>query len=229
MTGPLRITRTLALVVLIGAVAYVGATFVEVWIASRRDEVRPVQAIVVLGAAQYNGRPSAVLRARLDHAAALWRAGVAPTVVVTGGKRPGDRFTEAAASAAYLHRLGIPDEAILREVQGRNSWDSLAAAAVFLHRRGVRRVVLVSDPFHAARIRAMARELDLEAYTSPTRTSPIRGASALRQMGRETVVVALGRITGYRRLMRIDRRVQQACAAPAAGRVTCGTPRSGVV
>lgn len=228
MTGPLRLARNLSVVAFLAAATYFAATLFEVWLASRRDEARPAQAIVVLGAAQYDGRPSAVLRARLDHAAGLWRAGVAPVVVVTGGKRPGDRFTEATASATYLHQLGIPDAAILREVQGRNSWDSLAAAAVFLHRRGIRRVVLVSDPFHAARIRAMARELRMEAYTSPTRTSPIRGASALRQMGREAVIVSLGRIVGYRRLMRIDRRVQ-ACAAPGGARVGCATPRSGVV
>lgn len=228
MSGALRTSRNLAIVAFLAVATYLVATFVEVWLASRRDEARPAQAIVVLGAAQYDGRPSAVLRARLDHAAALWRAGVAPVVVVTGGKRAGDRFTEATASATYLHRLGIPDTAILREVQGRNSWDSLAAAAVFLHRRGVRRVVLVSDPFHAARIRAMARELRMEAYTSPTRTSPIRGGTALRQMGREAVIVSLGRIVGYRRLMRIDRRVQ-ACAAPTGARVGCGSPRSGVV
>jgi uncharacterized SAM-binding protein YcdF (DUF218 family) len=228
VSGPLRAARNVAVVAAIAVVAYLAATFADVWLAARRDEARPAQAIVVLGAAQYDGRPSAVLRARLDHAAALWRRRVAPLVVVTGGRRPGDRFTEATASAGYLHRLGIPDAAILREVQGRNSWDSLAAAAVFLHRRGVRRVVLVSDPFHAARIRAMARELDLEAYTSPTRTSPIRGGAALRQMGRETLVVSLGRIVGYRRLMRIDRRVQ-ACAGAAGHRVTCGSPRSGVV
>lgn len=228
MTGARRTASTLAIVALIAAAAYVALTFLEVWLASRRDEARPAQAIVVLGAAQYNGRPSAVLRARLEHAAGLWRAEVAPVVVVTGGKRPGDRFTEATASAAYLHRLGVPDTAILREVQGRTSWDSLAAAAAFLHRRGIRRVVLVSDPFHAARIRAMGRELGLEAYTSPTRTSPIRGGAALRQMGREALIVSLGRIVGYRRLMRIDREAR-ACAAPSGGQVTCGSLRSGVV
>lgn len=220
--------RAAVLTGLVALVAYLAVTFAQVWLVSRRDEARPVQAIVVLGAAQYDGRPSAVLQARLDHAAGLWRRGVAPVIVVTGGRRPGDRFTEAAASAAYLHRVGVPDASILREVQGGNSWDSLAAAAVFLHRRGVRRVVLVSDPFHAARIRGMAREVGLEAYTSPTRTSPIRGVAAVRQMGREAVIVAAGRVVGYRRLMRIDRRVQ-ACAGADGPRVTCSSPRSGVV
>src|SRR3954468_10806172 len=119
-------------------VVYLAVTFIQVWIASRRDEARPAQAIVVLGAAQYNGRPSPVLRARLDHAAALFKKGLADVVVVTGGKQPGDTFTEASASADYLAGKGIPQEKVLREVEGRNSWQSLAASAAFLKRDGRR-------------------------------------------------------------------------------------------
>ncbi len=157
-------------------VAYLGFTFIQVWLAARRDQARPVQAIVVLGAAQYNGRPSAVLRARLDHAYDLWRRGLARTMVVTGGRQPGDRFTEATASANYLATKGVPDDDVLRETRGRNSWESLAASATFLRQRGVHTVLLVSDPFHNERITLMADELGLRPYVSPTRTSPIRGA-----------------------------------------------------
>lgn len=195
------------LVVLV--VLYIAVTFVQVWRAARDDDARRVEAIVVFGAAQYDGQPSPVLKARLDHAAGLFAKGYADTVVVTGGRRPGDRQSEAAASAHYLTAKGVPDSAILREVNGRNSWQSLAAAANVLRQRGITEVLLVSDPFHSARIDAMADELGLDAHVSPTQTSPIGGATELRYLGKETVVVAAGRIVGFRRLMRIDSEVSR--------------------
>ena len=106
---------------------YLSVTFVQVWRAARRDDARPSDAIVVLGAAQYDGRPSPVLAARLDHAIDLYDDGIAPVIVVTGGRQPGDRFTEATAAANYLHDHGVPDDAILRETTGRSSWESLDA------------------------------------------------------------------------------------------------------
>lgn len=183
---------------------YLAVTFVQVWQASRRDEARKVEAIVVLGAAQYDGRPSPVLRARLEHTADLYRRGLAPRVVVTGGKRAGDRVTEATVSADYLARRGVPEAAILREVQGRSSWQQLAAAAQFLKRRGITKVLLVSDGFHAARIGAIADELGLEGYTSPAPGSPISGARKLPYVGRETLAVAAGRLLGFRRMAGIQ-------------------------
>jgi uncharacterized SAM-binding protein YcdF (DUF218 family) len=185
---------------------YFAVTFVHVWRTSRHDGARPAQAVIVLGAAQYDGRPSAVLRARLDHAAALYRRKIAPLVVVTGGKAEGDRFTESAASANYLHTKGVPDEAILREATGRTSWQSLAASARFLKDKGIRDVVLVSDPFHAARIAGIADELGLKAATSPTRTSPIKGLSEFRHMVTETAQVGIAQVVGFRRLVRIEQR-----------------------
>jgi uncharacterized SAM-binding protein YcdF (DUF218 family) len=182
-------------------VVYLLVTLVQVWQASRRDEARPADAIVVFGAAQYNGRPSPVLRARLDHAADLYDDDVAGVIVVTGGSQPGDRYTEASASADYLARKGIPQEDILRENAGTNSWQSMASAANFLKRQGKEQVILVTDPFHAARVQAMAEELGLDAHVSPTRTSPIAGTDELKHFGRETVAVALGRIFGFRRVM----------------------------
>lgn len=182
---------------------YLAVTFVQVWTASRRDEARPAQAIVVLGAAQYDGEPSPVYRARLDHAADLYQEGIAPLVVVTGGKAVGDRFSEASAGAAYLHERGVPDDVILRETSGRSSWESLAASTRFLHERGVTEVVLVSDPFHAARVGAIADEVGLEAHTSPTRSSPIQGFESMKRMAGETVKVALGRVIGFRRVSRV--------------------------
>src|SRR5947209_538088 len=122
-----RLAVRLALLGVLLASVYVAVVFVQVWQASRVDDRRPGQAIVVLGAEQDDGRPSPVLAARLDHALLLWHAHVAPVIVVTGGKQPGDRFTEAEASAAYLHARGVPQAALLREVQGRSSWESLQA------------------------------------------------------------------------------------------------------
>ena len=201
---------------------YLIVTFVQVLQAAGRDQARPVQAIVVLGAAQYNGRPSPVLRARLDHAAALYGRGLAAEVVVTGGKQVGDRSTEASVSADYLARHGVPQESILREVKGRSSWQQLAAAAVFLKRRGITRVLLVSDGFHSARIAGIAHELGLTGYTSPATASPIRGIGRLPYLGKETLAVAAGRLIGYRREAGIS-----TAAESAAGRVSPRRPPSG--
>ena len=202
-------------------VLYLGVTFVQVLQASGRDEARQVEAIVVLGAAQYNGRPSPVLRARLDHAAELFRRGLAEQVVVTGGKQVGDRLTEATVSADYLIRLGVPDASILREVKGRSSWQQLAAAAVFLKARGITKVLLVSDGFHSTRIAAIAEELGLEGYTSPAPNSPIHGFGELRYVGKETLVVAASRIFGYRRVAGISTAATD--ALPADGSVGART------
>jgi uncharacterized SAM-binding protein YcdF (DUF218 family) len=203
---PKVLRRALVAAIVLPAL-YFAVTFVHVWRTSRHDGARPAQAVIVLGAAQYDGRPSAVLRARLDHAAGLYRRKIAPVIVVTGGKMEGDRFTESAASANYLHTKGVPDEAILREATGRTSWQSLAASARFLiEERGIRDVVLVSDPFHAARIKGIAGELGFRAATSPTRTSPIKGVSEFRHMVTETAQVGVARVIGFRRLVRLEQR-----------------------
>lgn len=190
-------------------VLYLAVTFVQVWSASRNDGAEPADAIVVFGAAQYNGTPSPVLAARLDHAADLYKHGIATRVVVTGGAAPGDTTTEASASAAYLTKRGVPESAILREVYGRSSWQSLASTANFLKKDGLTEVVLVSDPFHSARITAMATELGLDAHASPTRTSPIGGSEEMVQLAKESVAVAAGRIVGFRRLMGINRATER--------------------
>ena len=172
MSGPPQLRRVLGFRDLL---LYYVVTFVQVWWAARQGDTRHSQAIVVLGAAQYNGRPSPVFKARLDHAATLYHDRVAPLIVVTGGKQTGDIFTEATSGANYLHDKGIPDSAILRETTSHTSWESLLAAARVLRHRSEKQVVLVSDPFHALRIRSIANELGLDAVTSPTRTSPISG------------------------------------------------------
>ncbi len=202
-----KIARRVALGILIAGFLYFAFTFVQVWWAARHDHARPSDAIIVLGAAQYDGRPTDVFKARLDHAAALYKEGIAPLVVVTGGKQEGDRFTEAQSGANYLHGKGVPDSAILRETTGRSSWESLAASARVLDELGRKTVVLVSDPFHSLRIEAIADELGLDAVTSPTGTSPISGVSEWRRFFDEALRVSVGRIVGFGRLQRGTSRV----------------------
>jgi uncharacterized SAM-binding protein YcdF (DUF218 family) len=138
-----------------------------------RDRARASDAIVVLGAAQYWGRPSPVLRARLDHAVGLWRRGMAPRIVLTGGVGVGDTTSEAAVGRKYVIGEGIPDSAILLETTGRTTRESLRSVARMLQSLDSRSVILVSDPFHMLRLDILARRFGLTPYTSPTRTSPI--------------------------------------------------------
>jgi uncharacterized SAM-binding protein YcdF (DUF218 family) len=182
-------------------VLYVLITFAQVRHQEGLDEARKVDAIVVLGAAQFNGRPSPVLEARLSHAFDLWNKGLAPIIVVTGGKQPGDQFTEASTGATYLMDRGVPDAAIRREVQGKTSWESIAASARFLKSEHLTHVVLVSDPYHSLRIKGIASEVGLTPLSSPTRTSPEPHVTS--HEWKETFGVAVGRIIGYRRLLRI--------------------------
>lgn len=186
---------------LVGAllVAYVGATFVQVWLASRRDGARSAEAIVVLGAAQYDCRPSPVLQERLDHALELYEGGTAGTIVVTGGKQEGDRCTEASASADHLLQAGVPDSDVLREVQGTSTWESLAASARILRDQGMTDVVLVTDGYHALRVKAIADELGLDASVSPS-----GNRASVRDYAEETAAVAVGRIIGFRRLVDLE-------------------------
>ncbi len=199
----LRRTLWSMLAVLVVVTGYLGITFLQVRSVGRSDQARTVDAIVVLGAAQYDGRPSPQLQARLDHVIELWPQGLAPLVVVTGGNQPGDRFTEAEASRNYLIEHGVDEAAILSEDQGHSSWESLQAVAAMLRQRGAFRVLLVSDPYHSLRIRLVAEELGLTAYVSPTRTSPVRGSAAQRRELKETFGIAAGRIIGFDRLFKL--------------------------
>jgi uncharacterized SAM-binding protein YcdF (DUF218 family) len=149
----------------------ISAVAVLVW--SARDEARPAQAIVVLGAAQYAGKPSPVLRARLDHALELWNRHLASLLILTGGTGSGDTTSEAAVGRKYAKKHGVPDSAILVENEGRTTSESMRAVAGMLEVRGLQSALLVSDPFHMLRLRILARRFGFTPYTSPTRTSPI--------------------------------------------------------
>jgi uncharacterized SAM-binding protein YcdF (DUF218 family) len=160
----------IGLVLVTTAGAYTAARILQ---QGEREEAQPVDAIVVLGAAQYDGRPSPVFEARLEHAVALYGQGIAPLFVVTGGKAEGDRTTEAAVARAYAEANDVPAEVIIGEDRGRNTLESLQAVATLLSEHGARRVVFVSDRTHMFRVLRIADDLGLEAYGSPTRTSPI--------------------------------------------------------
>lgn len=144
---------------------------VLVW--SGMDQAQPAGSIVVLGAAQYDGHPSPVLRARLDHGIDLWNRGMGKLLILTGGSGYGDTTSEAAVGRAYARKRGIPDSVIILEDKGRTTRESMLAVSEILANRGIKSAILVSDPFHMLRLSILAKRFGLTTYTSPTRTSPI--------------------------------------------------------
>jgi len=166
-----ELLRVVAAVV-IGASALLVYTAYRISVQGGRDEARPADAIVVLGAAQFNGTASGVFAARLDHAVELFKAGLAPYLIVTGGKQPGDRTTEAATARAYARAHGVPDDRILLEDKGRSTLESLQAVALIMAGRKMRSAVFVSDRTHMLRVLRMATDLGIESWGSPTATSP---------------------------------------------------------
>jgi uncharacterized SAM-binding protein YcdF (DUF218 family) len=181
----------------------------QVWWVGKSDQARAVDAIVVLGVAQYDGRPSPQLQARLDHALALWQEGLSPLVITTGGNQPGDRFTEAETSANYLIKgsliSAVPAESIVQENTGSSTRESLIEVSRIMQARGLHSVLIVTDPYHSLRSRLIAQDLELVAYVSPTRTSPLRGASAVSRHVREALGVAVAHLIGFANLERLTK------------------------
>jgi len=169
---PVVLIRLILGAVLVGALI-VGGTMFRVWQVARCDDRDKADVVVVLGAAQYDGTPSAVLSSRLDHAARLWRNGVAPVIVTVGGRRIGDAYTEAQAGRNYLTSYGVPKNAVVPIGEGRDTLESLQAVARRAQIAGWRTSVIVSDPWHSLRARTMADDLGLHSWTSPTRSGPI--------------------------------------------------------
>src|SRR3989442_2340556 len=168
-----RVFTTAALTFVVLLVGW-AAVVVSVAIHAAHDEATGADAIVVLGAAQYNGRPSPVFRARLDHAAALYQRGLAPIVLVTGGVGAHDTLNEAEVGRDYLLRLGIPDNVVLPLVGGHDTFTSIEQVKRWFAGRDSRRVLLVSDGFHMLRLQIIATRLGLVPFTSPAPNSPIR-------------------------------------------------------
>jgi uncharacterized SAM-binding protein YcdF (DUF218 family) len=180
------LAATLALLMLV-----VLGLMVAIYAEARGDEARPVDAIIVLGAAQYNGRPTDVLESRLQHSLDLYNRGLAPVIIVTGGKQEGDAFTEAETGEQWLMDRGVPQSAILMENQGRDTWANISGAREASRGRNIDSVLIVSDGFHLFRAERMANAVGFDAYTSPAPDSPIRPWSGVEfsYVIRETVAV----------------------------------------
>ncbi len=190
--------RVIAGIVLMGAVL-VGGTAFRVWQVARISDHTHADAIVVLGAAQYDGTPSSVFEARLDQAYYLFSKGVAPLVVTVGGKQVGDNYTEAASGKNYLADRGIPADRIIAVQTGSDTLQSVEAVAARLHEQGLSSAVLVSDPWHSLRTRTMARDAGLSAWTAPTRTGPsvYTRESQLHGIARETGALLWYQLTHF--------------------------------
>jgi uncharacterized SAM-binding protein YcdF (DUF218 family) len=183
-----RWARRIVLAIVAFIVIVVFYVAAHIWWVAREDQHPPSDAIVVLGASQYNGTPSPVFAARLDHAVFLYKEHVSTHIVTVGGKEPGDAFTEAAAGKTYLAAHGVPKSAIIAVQTGRDTLSSLRAVDVQFRSHGWHSAVLVTDPWHCLRSRTMARDLGISADTSPERTGPAvasRGVEA-RYIARET-------------------------------------------
>ncbi|MCY7366496.1 MAG: YdcF family protein [Frankiaceae bacterium] len=190
-----RWMRRLVSLVVVAVLLVLGGTAAGVWWTARQDD-RPVSdAIVVLGAAQFDGRPSSVFKARLQHARALYEDGVAPRVITVGGSREGDRTTEAEAGAAFLEERGVDTVAV---AEGRNTLQSVEAVEQLMQQEGWETAVIVTDPWHSLRSVRMARDVGIDAQTSPTRAGPsvrTRGTQA-RYIARETLALLYYEILG---------------------------------
>lgn len=171
--GRSRLGRRLLAGTLLIATLVVAGTAFRIWQVARTDDRTHADMIVVMGAAQYNGDPSSVLAARLDHAAALWRSDVAPRIVTVGGGQDGEDTTEAQAGADYLTSYGIPDDAVIPVARGSDTLTSVSAVAELASEHDWSTAVIVSDPWHCFRARTMARDEGLRAWTSPTRSGPV--------------------------------------------------------
>jgi uncharacterized SAM-binding protein YcdF (DUF218 family) len=183
---------------LTAAVLLVAATALAIWWTARQDARPTSDAIVVLGSAQYNGVPSSIFQARLEHALDLYHRGVAPVIVTVGGKAAGDKFTEAQAGREYLAAAGVPDDALLAVQQGVDTLESMRAVSAEFAGRGWSTAVLVTDPWHAMRAERMAEDVGLVASSSPTRQGPAvqTRTTQFKYILRETAAYLLYRGTG---------------------------------
>ena len=190
----MRLFARLVIAGLIAGFVIGGYAAYRIWDQGNRDERTPADAIVVMGAAQYDGRPSPVFAARLDHAIALYQDGVAPRLIVTGGKREGDRTTEAASARSYAIEHGVPESAILSEDASRTTLQSIRRVAALMRDKDIGSAVFVSDPSHMLRVLRMASDEGINGYGSPTRTSPLERDPVARV---DAIVHELGALAVY--------------------------------
>lgn len=172
LLGRRFLRRLVVGVLLIGTLMVAGTAF-RVWQVARLDDRTRADMVVVLGAAQYDGTPSKILEARLGHAKTLYDEGVADRIVTTGGRRAGDNYTEAEAGVRWLAEHGVPRDDLVGVGEGNDTLGSLLAVANEADGHGWRSAVIVTDPWHSLRARTMARDVGLQAWTSPTHTGPV--------------------------------------------------------
>jgi uncharacterized SAM-binding protein YcdF (DUF218 family) len=197
--GPIRLVLKVLSGLVTVIVLYFGITFVQIWLTGHEHSTGHAQAILVFGTTEDNGRPSPELTARLDEALAAYRAHRAPWVVVTGGNRPGDHYTEAGVSAAFLERHGVAAQDIIIGA-GTDTWQNVASVIDRLKVLGIQHVITVTDPFHEYRAMAIASSQGLIPEPSPVTDSPTIKYSLWRYYLKETLEVGVGRIVGYGQL-----------------------------
>jgi uncharacterized SAM-binding protein YcdF (DUF218 family) len=199
LLSPLRLVSRIAGLLLMALLIYFAVTLVQVWLTSREYDPHPAGAILVMGAAQYNGVPSPDLKARLDEALTLYHNGYAKLIMLTGSKEKGDTYTESEAGARYLEAQHVPADDIL-QAGGSDSYENVHDAAPTLLARHAGIVLVTTDPFHEFRSMAIASSLGLTPSPSPTQTSPIKGWATVPYFLKEALGVGLGRIIGYNHL-----------------------------
>jgi uncharacterized SAM-binding protein YcdF (DUF218 family) len=199
--GPFKLVLRIISLVLSAIVLYFAVTFVQIWLTGHEHSSAKAQAILVFGTTEDNGVPSPELKARLDHALHLFREGRAPWVVVTGGNRPGDNFTESGVSAAYLEQRGVPAADVLQGF-GNDTWQNVSTVLALLkaHNHNIVSVITVTDPFHEYRAMAISSSEGLKPVPSPVPNSPTIKHSLWKYYLKETFEVGVGRIVGYGRL-----------------------------
>lgn len=195
----LKLAAKVVGLVITALAVYFGVTFVQVYLAGSHPDEQPSSAILVLGTAQLNGRPSEDLEARLATALDLYHRGLAPLVAVTGGRQPGDPYTEAGVSAAWLNARGVPMGSIVR-AGGTDTYGNISLVAPKLKARGATSLLVVTDAFHEMRSMAIASSFGFEPRAAPSVGSPITGWMRLPYYAKETLEVGVGRIVGYGRL-----------------------------
>jgi uncharacterized SAM-binding protein YcdF (DUF218 family) len=196
--GPIKLIIRIVTLVIAVVILYFAITFVQIWMTGHEHSTKHAQAILVFGTTEDNGTPSPELQARLDQALSLFGKDRAPWIVVTGGKRPGDHFTEAGVSASYLESHGVGAAHILIG-SGTDTWQNVASVRAKLKTHNITTVLTVTDPFHEDRAMAISSSQGLTPYPSPVRNSPTVKHSLWKYYAKETFEVGIGRIIGYQR------------------------------
>lgn len=197
--APLRLAIRIVSAILTIVILYFAVTFVQIWLTGRIHSVSHAQAILVFGTTENNGKPSQELTDRLNEALSVYRAGRAPWIAVTGGNRPGDKYTEAGVSATYLEAHGVPKDRVIVG-GGNDTWQNVESVARQLKSHLLYDLITVTDPFHEYRAMANASSQGFYPVPSPVENSPTVKHSLWLFYLKETLAVGVGRLIGYGRL-----------------------------